>query len=381
MKEIAWIDNLKIRAGVGVTGNQDIPNYQSIPTLSTRKGDSSGLFYYKGNWMNVYVPDNNPNPDLKWERKTEYNLGLDFGLFNRLSGTVDLYKRIISDLLWWYNVPVPPNVYDNVYANVGKMTNKGIEFQLRGDIIQSPDFNWSSTLTYSKNMNKLTKLSDPSRGYDLDYIKITPAATSWSQLLREGDSVGNFWAPVYTGMDDDGNPVYEDLDGGGVDENSIGDRKIVGNEYPDFEMGLQNSLSYKSFFLTFSLRALVGQSLLNWDRMLNENLRPLTNGYNVLKSVLDHPEYKSEISYDSRFVDKASFLKLDNLVFGYDFRLGQSKLRLYVSGSNLFTITGFDGNDPEQTIPDFNTNTEITGADNLTYPYSRTYLVGLKFNF
>ncbi len=382
MKGITWLNDLKFRAGVGVTGNQDIPNYQSIPRLSTRQGDSGGLFYYNGKWVNVYVPDNNPNPDLKWEKKTEYNFGVDFGLFNRLSGSIDLYQRNISDLLWWYNVPVPPNIYNNVYANVGEMTNKGIELTLRGDIIKKSDFSWNSVLTYSKNINKLTKLADPSRGYDLEYIKYTPAATTWAQLLREGDAVGNYWAPIYTGMGADGKPMYKDVNGDGVvDKNSIADRELVGNDYPDFEMGWQNSLSYKKLFLTFSFRAVVGQSLLNWDRLNNENWRPLANGFNVLSSTLDHPEYTSEITYDSRFVDNASFVKLDNLVLGYDFKFGPSILKLYVSGNNLLTVTNFKGNDPEQTIPGFNTDTEKFGGDNLTYPYTRTFLLGLKFNF
>lgn len=381
MKGITWLDDLKIRAGVGVTGNQDIPNYQSIPRLSTRQGDSSGLFYYNGQWVNVYVPDNNPNPDLKWEKKTEYNIGLDFGLFNRITGTIDLYKRIISDLLWYYNVPVPPNIYNNVYANVGEMYNQGIELTLRADIIKTSNFSWNSVLTYSKNINKITTLSDPSRGYELEYIKYTPAATTWGQLLRNGEAVGNYWAPIYKGMDTSGNPIYEDIDGGGVDINSIGDRRIVGNDYPDFEMGWQNSLSYKKFFFTFSFRAVVGQSLLNWDRLSYENLRPLASGFNILSSTLDHPEYKSEIAYDSRFVDKASFAKLDNLVFGYDFKLGPNQLKLYVSGNNLLTMTKFKGNDPEHIIPGFNTDTEKFGGDNLTYPYSRTFLLGIKFNF
>ena len=158
MSGLTFLNELKIRAGVGVTGNQSIPNYQSIPRLSTRIGDSSGLFYYKGKWGNVYVPDNNPNPDLKWEKKTEYNIGLDFGLFNRVSGTVDLYQRTISDLLWYYNVPVPPNVYDNVYANVGQMTNSGIEILLQADIVRTSGFNWKTVLTWSKNVNIMDKL-------------------------------------------------------------------------------------------------------------------------------------------------------------------------------------------------------------------------------
>ncbi|MDO5977518.1 SusC/RagA family TonB-linked outer membrane protein [Flavivirga spongiicola] len=382
MEDIGFINELKIRAGVGVTGNQSIPNYQSIPRLSTRIGDSSGLFYYLGNWQNVYVPDNNPNPDLKWETKTEYNIGLDFGLFNRVSGSIDMYKRTISDLLWYYNVPVPPNVYDNIYANVGEMTNKGIEILLKGDIVKTPKFNWNSSVTWSKNVNEMVKLSDPSRGYELEFIKYTPAATSWAQLLREGDAVGNFWVPIYVGTAEDGSIIYEDLDGdGSVDENSIGDRRNVGNEYPDFEMGWQNSLTYNKFFLTFSFRAMFGQSLINWDRLNNENVKRLTDGRNAMKSILDHPEYVGEYRFDDRFVDDGTFVKLDNIVFGYDFKFGQNMLKLYVSGRNLLTITNFKGNDPEQVPVGINTDYEKYGGDNLSYPYSRTYLLGLKFNF
>ncbi len=381
LNDLRWINELKIRAGIGVTGNQNIPNYLSIPRLSTRKGDSSGLFYYDQNWMNVYVPYNNPNPDLKWERKTEIDFGVDFAFFDRFSGTVDFYKRTISDLLWWYNVPVPPNVYDNVYANVGEMTNTGFEANIEADVVRKGGFWWNSTIIYSKNVNKLTKLADPSRGYELDFVKITPAATSWAQLLREGESVGNFWAPIYTGVDESGSATYEDIDGNGVDKNSIGDRRIVGNEYPDFEVGWQNNLKYKQFFMSFSFRAVIGQSLLNWSRLSFENMRPLLNGNNVLRSTLDNPEFMGDIVYDSRFVDKASYAKLDNLVFGYDFNFDEFNFRLYISGSNLLTITKFEGNDPEQPIPGFNTDTEKFGGDNLTYPYSRIFLLGLKLNF
>jgi TonB-linked SusC/RagA family outer membrane protein len=382
MSGLSFFNDLKIRAGVGVTGNQSIPNYQSIPRLSTRIGDSSGLFYYQGKWGNVYVPDNNPNPDLKWEMKTEYNVGIDFGLFNRVSGTVDMYRRTISDLLWYYNVPVPPNVYDNVYANVGQMTNSGIEILLQADIIRTKSFNWKTFLTWSKNVNVMDKLSDPSRGYDLEFIKYTPATTTWAQLLREGDAVGNFWAPVYVRTEDNGTVIYEDVNGDGtVDPNSIEDRVLVGNERPDFEMGWQNQLSYKNAFLTFSFRAMVGQYLINWERMSNENTRTLSTGYNGLRSILDHPDYTSQARYDTRFVEEGSYLKLDNVVLGYDFNFGHNKLRLYVSGTNLLTFTNFEGNDPEQIIPPINTNYASYGGDNVSYPYSRTFIVGVKFNF
>ena len=262
------------------------------------------------------------------------------------------------------------------------MTNSGIEILLQADIIRTKSFFWKTFLTWSKNVNVMDKLSDPSRGYDLEFIKYTPATTTWAQLLREGDAVGNFWAPVYVRTEENGTVIYEDVNGDGtVDPNSIEDRVLVGNERPDFEMGWQNQISYKNAFLTFSFRAMVGQYLINWERMTNENTRTLSTGYNGLRSILDHPDYTSQARYDTRFVEKGSYVKLDNVVLGYDFNFGHNKLRLYVSGTNLLTFTNFEGNDPEQIIPPINTNYASYGSDNVSYPYSRTFIVGVKFNF
>jgi hypothetical protein len=126
---------------------------------------------------------------------------------------------------------------------------------------------------------------------------------------------------------------------------------------------------------------MVGQSLINWDRLNNENVKRMTNGRNAMASILDHPEYVGEFRFDDRFLDDGTFVKLDNVVFGYDFKFGQNKLKLYVSGRNLWTITNFEGNDPEQIPVGINTDYEKYGGDNLSYPYSRTFLLGLKLNF
>ena len=378
LKDVSWINNLKIRAGLGVTGNQDIPNYQSLPRMAV-----GGKMYYNGKWVNTYQSANNPNPDLKWEKKSETNIGIDFGLFNRLNGSIEYYVRNISDLLWWYSVPVPPNVYNNIYANVGALENRGIEFLLEANILNSSSFSWTSTVSYSRNRNKVTKLADPSRGYDLDFIKITPAATSWSQMITVGESVGNFWAPIFIGVDETGNAIYEDVSGDGVvNKESIEDRRIVGNEYPDFEFGWQNIIQAGKFDISFSFRGMIGQSLLNYDRIAYENWEPFRAGRNILKSILDRPEYTGPYVYDSRFVDKSSFVKLSNATIGYTIQLPKPySLRLYVTGNNLLTFTSFEGTDPEQVVPNFYTDTEKFGWDNLTYPYSRTFLFGLNFTF
>jgi TonB-linked SusC/RagA family outer membrane protein len=382
MQDVSWLTNLKLRVGYGVTGNQDIPNYLSLERLQV----SQRQFYLDGQWVNAYQPASNPNPDLKWEKKTEYNIGLDFGMFDsRLYGNIEFYKRNISDLLWWYSVPVPPNVFDTIYANVGEMTNQGIEIQLNYEPFKSKDFSWVTSVNFSKNNNKMVTFSNQGLGYELEFLKMTPAASTWSQLVREGDPVGNWVAPVFEGVDDNGNAIYKDVNGdGNIDIQSEEDREVVGNQYPDFDLSWNNNFRYKNFDLSVFFRGSFGQDALNYERMFYESWNPFLAGGNVLKSTLtNNPDYTGIQVYDSRFVEDASYLKLDNLTLGYNLELSKATtLRLYFTGQNLFTITNYSGADPEKAIGDINTSTETSGNSNLNYyPFTRTYLLGVNFKF
>lgn len=380
-QDLSWLSNLKLRVGYGVTGNQDIPNYLSLSRLAV----SDRQFYYNGRFINAYQPASNPNPDLKWERKAELNFGVDFGVFdNRLTGNVEVYQRKITDLLWWYAVPVPPNVFDNIYANVGEMKNNGVEFQLNYEVLNAGDLTWFTSVNFSNNRNEMVNFSDPSRGYELEYLKTTPAAGTWTQLVIEGQPVGNWVAPVYAGLDDDGNAIYKDVDGdGNVDVDSENDREIVGNQYPVTTLGWNNTLQYKNFDLNFFFRGAFGQSALNYERLFKENWQPLLAGGNMLRSQLDNPEFTGIQRYDSRYIEDASFIKLDNLTLGYNLKVSETAtLRVYVTGQNLITITDYSGADPEYAIPEFNTSVATSGAGNLTYyPYTRSYLFGVNLKF
>jgi len=380
-KNISWLNALKLRAGYGVTGNQDIPNYQSISRIST----TNRLFYYNGQWLNSYAPSSNPNPDLKWEKKGEFDVGVDFSLFqSRLSGTFDFYNRRISDLLWNYTVPVPPNVYPTTYANVGVIRNQGIEFSLTAAIAQSSNFHWESTVLYSANKNKLLSFSDAPRGYKLDYLQVNPVNGTWSQLILEGQPIGNFVAPVYLGLDANGMPVYKDVNGDGkIDVASQEDREIVGNAYPKFSLGWTNQLRYKNLDLSIFFRGVFGHSLVNYERALYENWKSFLNSRNVVRSILDNPDYKGDNTYDSRYVEKASYIKLDNLTLGYTAKIrGLKQVRLYATCQNLFTLTNYKGVDPEVSISNFDLRPAVNGAENLNYyPYTITFLLGLDVNF
>lgn len=380
-KGIHWLNSLKLRAGYGVTGNQDIPNYQSISRIST----TNRLFYYNGQWLNSYAPSSNPNPNLKWEKKGEFDVGIDFSLFQyRLSGTLDYYNRRVSDLLWNYTVPVPPNVYPTTYTNVGVISNKGFEASLTGTIVKSSNFEWESTVLYSQNKNKLVSFSDAPRGYKLDFLQVNPVNGTWSQLILEGQPIGNFVAPIYTGLDEDGMPIYKDVNGDGkIDAASQDDRAIVGNAYPKFNLGWTNQFKYKKFDFTFFFRGVFGHSLVNYERALYENWKPFLNSRNVVRSILDNPGYKGDNVYDSRYVEKASYVKLDNITLGYTTKFqGKNQVRVYATCQNLFTITNYKGVDPEVSIGSFDLRPAVNGIENLNYyPYTITILLGVNVNF
>jgi len=374
MSNIDWVNNLKLRAGYGITGNSGIGNYNALALLQT-----SGRMYYNGDWVNTYAPASNPNPDLKWEKKAELDIGVDYDLFGgRVSGSFDYYDRTTSDLLYNYSVPVPPNVYGSTLANVGKMTNKGFEAKLSLIPIQGNDFQWNSTILYSTNQNKLVSFSDPSKGYELSELKtgwFNTDITAWTERIVPGGPIGNFYAPVFKGYSKDGTKaLYKDFNGDGkITED---DRRVVGNAFPDFRLSFKNSLKYKNWDFSFLLRGVFGQSVLNAHRMYYENFSYL-GPKNILASALDHPNYEGAVDYDSRYVENASYVKLDNISLGYTFQNIANLIksaRIYISGQQLITITNYKGVDPEISISGL-----APGIDYQSY-YPRTKRVTFGFD-
>lgn len=375
MQQAEWLDDLKLRVGFGITGNQEIGNYRSLSIL--QKGASN--FYYNGKWISTYEPGSNPNPDLRWERKKEFNAGLDVALLeNRLSLTLDYYIRRTKDLLYTYSVPVPPNLYPSTFANVGTIDNSGVELTINATPVQTKDFRWNLGATISHNRNKLVRFSNDEyemveikTGYFPDDLKM------YTMRIVEGEPLGNFWGPKFLGFDDKGGAVYEDLDG--VEGITEADYQVIGNAYPDVLFSLSSTFTYKHFSLSFLLRGSIGNDVLNQSRVYYEGF-----GYfgtrNVLRSTLDYPDYKGSAYYSSRFVEDGSYLKLDNLTLGYDFDLKSrvvSKLRLYVTAQNLFTITGYKGIDPEVSLSGLQPGIDWYDF----YPRTRTFVLGVNLAF
>ena len=375
-EDAANLSDLKLRAGFGVTGNQDFSSYKSLLLM-----DPFSYYYYDGKWVTSYAPASNPNPNLAWERKNEFNVGLDFGFFgNRLGGTLDYYYRLTTNLLYNYTVPVPPYDYGTMFTNVGSISNQGLELTVYGTPVQKKDFEWNTTLTLAKNSNKLIKFTNDeftSGEYKVGYMS-TPIG-AYSQRLIEGHSLGTFYAPIWTGVNKKGEDTLEGANmlTGKVKEE---DWQNVGSAYPALTFGWSNSFRIGQFGLSATFRGQLGGKIFNTYRALYENTSNLGQS-NILASWLDDTSFKGkEIKYSTKYIEDASFLKLDNISASYDFKFKNeyiNKLRLYLTAQNIFCLTGYTGVDPEVSLSGIAPGIEGTSY----YPRTRTFTFGATWTF
>lgn len=336
-----WLNNLKFRIGYGVTGNQDgIGEYKSLSIM----GAGSSSYYDAVNdiWKRAYAPTQNANPDLKWESTEQINLGVDFSLFNRINGTLELYSKMTSDLLYTYAVPQPPYLVGNMLANVGDLSNKGIELTLNGSIINTKDIQFSADLVLASNKQKIEKLSN--QQYETDAIfsgslhGLPGMSNQFSQIIKEGLPVGTFWGYEALGKDEDGKYILSE------------EKKNLGNVQPKLTMGFGMNFKYKSFDASVLTTSMFGQKVLNATSMAlwDPNRLPAQN----VPDDFINSGITSDPMYSSYWVEDASFFRLQTLTLGYslDFeKIGISNInaRAYVTGENLFVITGYTGVDPE----------------------------------
>lgn len=386
MKDIKWVDDLKLRVGYGVTGNQDgLQPYKSLQLYG-----SEGIYYSDGSWLTAYKINQNANPDLKWESTSMLNIGLDFTLFNsRLNGTVEWYSKKTSDMLYNYEVPTPPFVYNKMQANVGDMTNKGIEILLNMDILRKKDFTWNMSLNLSHNKNEITKLSNDvyttSRLYTGDpWLRGGSSVTS--HVIEEGRPVGQFYMLICEGIDANGKYIIKDKNGDG--QITDDDRDYCGDAQPDLTFGWNNSFTWKNWDLGFFFRGSIGQKVFNNPRAAYGNNTFLI-GTNALKDPLVHQLTESS-RICSYYIENASFMRLDNMSLGYTFNTKKidwlDKARVYVAGQNLFVITGYKGVDPEVEIFRGEASDDDAGLSpgiehRQFFPKARTFTIGVNLTF
>lgn len=413
MKGVKWLSNLKLRAGYGVTGV--IPG-SSYLSLNMYTYDPYGKhFSQDGEWTPSLKVSQNPNPNLRWEKTKEINIGLDWAVLNnRLSGTVDVYSKKTVDLLYDYAVPVPPNMYGYTKANVGQMRNQGIEVMINAIPVQTKDFEWNTTLTLSHNSNKLLSLSNEL--YETDNFQelwggLSDPISVPTHCMEVGSRLGDFWGLKSVGVSKNGVVLVEVSDGNGgwtVKEfdtkyNAEENRQRLGNGLPQIYAGWNHTFKYKNFDLNLQFTGQFGYKILNEQRCFYENN---SIAYNRLKSaakyygaidesgtpVLD-PETGKQMQVQlsnsmmqgfwSDHLENGDFVKLSSATIGYTFPLTASmkkyvnNLRFYLSGQNLFCITGYSGLDPEVS------NAFLTpGVDSRDkYPTTRSFTFGVNINF
>ncbi|MGZ8558360.1 MAG: SusC/RagA family TonB-linked outer membrane protein [Chitinophagaceae bacterium] len=378
LTEIPHVNSLKLRGSYGITGALPPGPYFSL-FLYTPTGRS---FLYNGVYIPSYGPGQNANPDLKWEKKAEFDIGLDFALLNnRLTGSFDYYNRKTSDILFYALVPVPPNPTDRTWQNIGTLENKGVEIVLGYDVFKNKTFNWNTSGNFSTFNVKLTELNAPVVASNLgspgqEQTQITRAA--------EGEKIGIIWGPIYRGLDPSGKFLFDDGTGKAVLSDTY--KTKIGNGLPKFELGWTNTFRYKNFDFNFFLRGSFGHDIVNTYRAFFENSTP-TNiaSYNVVTTKYFDPALKSQPTFSSLYVEKGSFVKLDNATLGYDFNFkGNSPikgLRVFVNGQNLFVITDYTGIDPEVRYS-YGGNILAPGVDARdTWVRTRSFTLGANLKF
>ena len=397
LKDNALISNLKLHTSYGLTGNSEIDPYNSLGKVD------AGTYYIDAKRSAYSYIKTMSNPDLKWEKTGQFDVGFNLGLFNnRLNFDIAYYNKKTTDLL--LDCPVPHSTgFTSIFKNIGSVCNQGVDIMVNGAPIQGDDFTWSSTLNLNYNKNEILALSDTNADvYLYDWV-------GGGSVLRVGESMGSFW-----GLERKGVYTLEDYKAGACEKTQIGrakrsdEKTIIGKGLPDWTGSWINNFSYKNFDLTVDLQFVWGVETLQRFMCTTNDRFGITNGLKgVLYDAYDgtNPETMQPMIYlasgahfgeehagqditsDSGWVANGSYLRCNMVQLGYTFnsqlikKIGLSGLRLYASGNNLFQIVSKDflGYDPES-------SSETSGkfGQNMTffsYPRARTFTLGVNVTF
>lgn len=386
MKQFDFVSNLKLRAGYGLTGNQE--GFSPYWSQEVFYPVSSQPSLETGDPTVVFSGSRNANPDLKWETNKELNIGLDFGFINnKIQGSIEYYNKKTNDLIASYSVPVPPYKYNSILANAGQITNKGIEVNLQVNAINKKDLSWKSSVVFSHNKQTIDKLSDGEFKWSdsqKSYIQARGMVGQWTQLLEEGGQIGTWYLPHLVGISKEtGKQMFSTPEGGVTSDITKAARYNMGNAQPKYDLGWSNYFTFnKKIDFSFSFRALLDYKVYNVSDMYFSNPALLPN-YNANKTAVDwfNKKINGTPQASDFWLEDGSFLRLDNITLGYTFSLGKltsiKKFRAYVTSNNTFVITKYRGVDPELSY-----NGLEYGLDNFNvYPKTRTFTLGLQLNF
>ena len=377
LEDSETLSTLKLRVGFGQTGQQEINNdFAYLPTYTPGRDN---VRYQFGDRFVYTIRPEEYDENIKWEESATYNIGIDYGFLNdRINGSVEFFTRNSSDILNRISVPAGSNLSNELITNIGDIDSKGVEFSVNWDITQTENFNWNIGFNATWLENKISKLNnvfDPTSP-GLAVGGISGGVGNNIQTHKVGYEQFSYlvFKQVY---DTNGNPlegVYEDLNGDGIWNDQ--DKYIYKSPNPDYLMGFSSYMNYKNWDLNFVMRASLGNYAYNNVASSNGDatrLRPQNTISNVHASYLD-TNFQNAQFWSDYWIQDASFLKMDNITLGYNFsniKEGDVGIRLYSTVTNVFTITDYDGLDPEIN----------GGIDNNFYPRPRTFLVGFNINF
>jgi len=376
LKNVTAVSDLKLRLGWGVTGQQDIGN--DYPYLPVYRGSTATAQYQFGNTFYNTLRPNPYDANIKWESTTTYNAGLDFGfLKNRITGSIDVYKRATKDLLNFIPIAAGSNFSNFLTTNVGNLENKGVEFSITGQIIQSKDLNWSAGFNAAYNENEITKLTktDDPNYPGVDVGLIGGGVGNFIQNQRVGYPANSFYVfqQVYgsNGMPIEGLYVDRTGTGGTVTSNNL-NKYHYKKPAPDYTLGINSRISYKQFDFSFSGRSNIGNYVYNnvASGALYSTVYNQSGFFNNVPKQINNAKFTNTQYFSDFYVENASFFKMDNMSIGYNFE-HSLKARISFTVQNAFTITKYKGLDPEVD----------GGIDNNFYPRPRVYVLGVNLTF
>jgi TonB-dependent starch-binding outer membrane protein SusC len=381
MQNVDIVNNLRIRIGYGITGNQEIGIYND---LAYYRSAGNSFNFETGEEAILFEFAHNANPDLKWEENSELNIGLDFGFLNdQISGSFDYFQKRTYDLLGRYSVPVPPNPVDRIWANVGEFKVSGFEFYTQAYPVRSSNFDWRTSVVFSTYTQEVVNLSNEK--YPWSRLRegwlSGPGLVgdlNWTQVVDPGFEIGTWYIPEYAGLSQDGKFLFYTAAGGVTRDLEQAERRAVGSAQPDFEIGWSNYLTfYKNFDFSFTVRAVYGYDIFNTTRLILGNPIFLPDR-NVLSTAIDEYErgLRDNPKVSSYYLEDGSFIRLDNVSFGYNFSnvAGFQKIRVYFASNNVLTFTNYSGIDPEISYSGLS-----FGLDQYNvYPKTRTFTLGIN---
>jgi len=373
------LNNLRLRVSYGISGNQNFGRYNAIEYY-VRAGNS--INFETGEESILYSFSHAANPNLKWESNAELNIGIDFGfLQDKISGSVEYFRKNTYDLLGEYSVPVPPYPVGRIFANVGQIQVNGFELFTQAYPVRTRNFDWKTSIVFTTYKQEVVSLSNDEfewssqRGGSVGGRGLVGDNT---QIVREGLPLGSWYMLEYAGISPDGKWLFHTAAGGVTRRPEEGELRVLGNAQPDFELGWSNYLTFfKAFDMSFNIRAVYGHKIFNTTKLFFGNPRILPT-LNVIESALDEAArgLNDIPRTSSYYLEDGSFIRLDNISLGYNFKKlkGVKNIRVYFASNNLLTITKYTGIDPE-----INFSGLFFGLDQYdVYPKTRTFTLGIN---